>query len=70
MNKCGTWTPTLVYYTGYKLEELKECVLKLNAMNSEPPKKNLMTVRNKYSHKVFHEVALIPPVDMLSLDFK
>jgi len=44
--------------------------LKLNAMNSEPPKKNLMTVRNKYSHKVFHEVALIPPVDMLSLDFK
>lgn len=69
MQKCGTWTSTLVYYTGYKSAELKECVLKLNAMNSEPPKKNLMTVRNKYSHKVFHEVALIPPVDVLSLDF-
>jgi cyclin B len=70
MKSCGTWTPTLEHYTGFKLDELKDCVIELNAMNSEPPKKNLMTVRNKYSHRVFHEVANIPPIDILALDFK
>lgn len=69
MKDAGDWTPTLVHYTGYTKEDLKDCVLKLNAMISEPPKKNVMTVRNKYSHKVFHEVAKIPPLDVLTLHF-
>ena len=66
-NKCTEWTPTLVHYTGYTKDELRECVLQLNAMNAASPNKNLMTVRNKYSHKVFHEVATIPALDTLTI---
>ena len=68
MKNICNWNATLVHYTGYAKEELKDCVLLLNTMISEPPKKNLMTVRNKYSHKVFHEVAKIPPLDVLTED--
>lgn len=67
MNDCGEWTPTLVHYTGYTNDELRDCVLQLNSMNCAPPNKNLMTVKNKYSHKVFHEVAKIPPLDTLTI---
>lgn len=67
MNNCSKWTPTLVHYTGYTNDELRDCVLQLNSMNSAPPNKNLMTVRNKYSHKVFHEVAKIPALDTLTI---
>ena len=66
-NTCTEWTPTLVHYTGYTKDELRECVLQLNAMNAASPNKNLMTVRNKYSHKVFHEVATIPALDTLTI---
>jgi len=68
MNSCGEWTPTLVHYTGYTDKELRDCVLQLNSMNSAPANKNLMTVRNKYSHKVFHEVAKIPALDSLTIE--
>ena len=61
MNNSSGWTPTLVHYTGYTKDELRDCVL--NSMNAAPTNKNLMTVRNKYSHKVFHEVATIPALD-------
>lgn len=67
MKNCGEWTATLVHYTGYSKEQLHDCVLQLNAMNSAPANKNLMTVRNKYSHQVFHEVATIPPLDPLTI---
>ncbi|EDO39942.1 predicted protein [Nematostella vectensis] len=67
MKGCDDWTPTVVHYTGYSVAQLDGCVIELNEMISEPPKQNLMTVRNKYSHKVFHEVALIPPLDSLNL---
>lgn len=67
MNNSSEWTPTLVHYTGYTKDELRDCVLQLNSMNAAPPNKNLMTVRNKYSHKVFHEVATIPALDTLSI---
>ena len=66
-NKRTEWTPTLVHYTGYTKDELRECVLQLNAMNAASPNKNLMTVRNKYSHKVFHEVATIPALDTMTI---
>ncbi|XP_022806539.1 G2/mitotic-specific cyclin-B3-like isoform X2 [Stylophora pistillata] len=67
MKNCGEWTATLVHYTGYSKDKLCECVLQLNAMNSAPANNNLMTVKNKYSHKVFHEVATIPPLDSLTI---
>lgn len=70
MKDCNEWTPTLVHYTGYKKDELRDCVLHLNEMNAAPPHKNLMTIRNKYSHKVFHEVAKIPALDVLTIQDK
>ncbi|KAF7267167.1 hypothetical protein GWI33_019574 [Rhynchophorus ferrugineus] len=62
MKKVSDWTPTLEFYTGYKKEELRDTVLLLNAGISRPPRSQIMTVRNKYSHKIFFEVAKTPLV--------
>lgn len=55
----NTWTPTLEYYSGYKLEDLYHLVHHLHNMICQPAKEHLKTIRNKYSHKVFFEVAKI-----------
>lgn len=54
------WKETLEYYSSLKVEEVEETVHTLFAMLQKPAKENLKTVRSKYSHKVFHEVASIP----------
>ncbi|MGH0143795.1 UNVERIFIED_CONTAM: hypothetical protein FKN15_063216 [Acipenser sinensis] len=59
-------TPTLEYYTGYAAEELVGLVKRLNFLITYPDDK-LKAVRNKYSHKVFFEVAKLKPLDMLKL---
>jgi len=51
---------TLAYYSGFEVKELTSMVQKLLAMLQRPAKENLKTVRSKYSHKVFHEVATTP----------
>ncbi|XP_042217786.1 G2/mitotic-specific cyclin-B3-like isoform X2 [Homarus americanus] len=56
----STWPPTLQYYSGYQLEDLYHLVHMLHSMICQPPKEHLKTIRNKYSHKVFFEVAKIP----------
>lgn len=61
MKKAGDWTKTLVHYTGYREDELLETAKKLNKYITEPPRQ-LTTIRSKYSHKVFYEVAKIPPL--------
>ncbi|XP_028136565.1 G2/mitotic-specific cyclin-B3 isoform X1 [Diabrotica virgifera virgifera] len=60
MQRISHWTPTLEFYTGYKLEEFKDVVIILNTGINQPPKSQIMTVRNKYSHKIFFEVAKVP----------
>jgi len=55
--------PTLSYYSGYELADLVSMVDKLLAMMQKPAKENLKTVRSKYNHKVFHEVAATPVPD-------
>lgn len=67
MQNLGGWTPTLEYYSGYKLEEIHDICHQLNDMLHKKPKTAVQTVRNKYSHKVFFEVATIPLVDDLKL---
>ncbi|KAL4220210.1 G2/mitotic-specific cyclin-B3 [Mactra antiquata] len=62
MKKAGEWTKTLEHYTGYKEEELTMMARKLNRYITEPPKQ-LTTIRSKYSHKVFYEVAKIPTLE-------
>ncbi|XP_022220832.2 G2/mitotic-specific cyclin-B3 [Drosophila obscura] len=55
-----TWTSTLVHYTGYQLADFAEVVPVLNAGLHRKPRATIKTIRNKYSHKIFHEVAKVP----------
>jgi len=54
------WEATLLYYSGYNSDLLIDTVRELLTMLKKPAKENLKTVRSKYSHKVFHEVATLP----------
>ncbi|XP_063967757.1 G2/mitotic-specific cyclin-B3-like [Lytechinus pictus] len=67
MKSNGTWDATLRHYSGYKEEDLKQCMYQLNSMLNREPNKQLATVRNKYSHPLFYEVAKIPCIDPLEL---
>ncbi|XP_017058671.1 G2/mitotic-specific cyclin-B3 [Drosophila ficusphila] len=55
-----TWDSTLIYYTGYQLSDFAEIVPVLNAGLHRKPRATIKTIRNKYSHKIFHEVAKVP----------
>ncbi|XP_045137869.1 G2/mitotic-specific cyclin-B3-like isoform X2 [Portunus trituberculatus] len=61
------WTATLEYYSGYKMEDIYHLTQMLHSMMCQPPKEHLSTIRNKYSHKVFYEVAKIPIPEKLPL---
>eukprot|EP00092_Neocalanus_flemingeri_P068959 GFUD01084379.1.p1 GENE.GFUD01084379.1~~GFUD01084379.1.p1 ORF type:complete len:461 (+),score=113.58 GFUD01084379.1:73-1383(+) len=50
--------PTLAYYSGYELKDLDTMVQRLLVLLQKPARENLKTVRSKYSHEVFHEVAM------------
>ncbi|GJQ66946.1 CycB3 [Trypoxylus dichotomus] len=60
MKKTSGWTETLEFYTGYKIEDILSTVYLLNNSLHKKPKEQTMTVHNKYSHKVFFEVAKTP----------
>lgn len=64
----GTWVNTLAFYSGYTPKDLNDLVQSLLQMLHQYPKENLKTVRQKYSHRVFHEVALIPLPKVVTLD--
>lgn len=59
---------TLEYFSGHKLSELEETFTSLVAMLRRPAGQNLKTIRSKYSHRVFHEVATISLPDMLTVE--
>ncbi|KAK6622334.1 hypothetical protein RUM44_002145 [Polyplax serrata] len=63
MKNISGWTPTLEYYSGYKLPDFLSIALDLNDLLHQKPKEQLKVVRNKYSHKIFFEVAKTPLVD-------
>ncbi|KPJ07105.1 G2/mitotic-specific cyclin-B3 [Papilio machaon] len=63
----GSWTPALQYYTGYTLEDIMPVVLAQNATLHKKPKSAISTVRNKYSHTTFFEVAKLPLVEDCAL---
>ncbi|XP_068444015.1 G2/mitotic-specific cyclin-B3 isoform X2 [Clinocottus analis] len=58
----GGWSPVLQFHSGYRAEDLAPVVRTLHRMLSAPPDDKLKAVRNKYSHKVFFEVATLPMV--------
>lgn len=64
----GGWSPILQFHSGYQASDLASVVRKLHSMLLAPPDDKLKTIRNKYSHKVFFEVASIPLVDLNVLE--
>lgn len=61
--KCSLPSPNL----GYKLADFAPIVVLLNSLLHRKPKETLSTVRNKYSHKIFHQVVNIPLLDINKL---
>ncbi|KAH8416248.1 hypothetical protein KR009_001176 [Drosophila setifemur] len=55
-----TWSSTLVYYTGLELAEFGGIVPVLNAGLHRRSRATIRTIRNKYSQKIFYEVAKVP----------
>ncbi|KAL7853528.1 hypothetical protein AOLI_G00203720 [Acnodon oligacanthus] len=64
----GGWTAALWYHSGYALSDLSPLVRRLYAMLASPSDEKLKAVENKYSHKVFFEVAKIPLVHIRTLE--
>uniref|UniRef100_A0A3B3U6H1 G2/mitotic-specific cyclin-B2 n=1 Tax=Poecilia latipinna TaxID=48699 RepID=A0A3B3U6H1_9TELE len=64
----GGWCPILQFHSGYQVSDLKPVVRKLHSILQAPSDDNLKTIRNKYSHKVFFEVASLPLVDINVLE--
>jgi len=60
MQDTSEWSPTLQYYSSFTKDDLRETTHRLLSMLVKLQAKNLKTIRNKYSHKVFYEVAKIP----------
>ncbi|XP_078046290.1 cyclin B3 [Augochlora pura] len=67
MKNLGGWTATLEYYTGYKVDDIRDIVHLLNEGLHKKHREALATVRNKYSHKIFFEVAKLPLKDTLDI---
>ncbi|KAK2174850.1 hypothetical protein NP493_773g00000 [Ridgeia piscesae] len=68
MKRCAQWDDTMIHYTGYRHDDLMPLVRDLNTTISAPPHKHLNTIRTKYSHRVFHEVAKISPLSIMQLE--
>ncbi|XP_030636611.1 G2/mitotic-specific cyclin-B3 [Chanos chanos] len=64
----GGWTPSLQFHSGYSVSDMAPLVRKLHCMLISPPDSKLVSVRSKYSHNVFFEVAKIPTVDIEKLE--
>lgn len=64
----NNWVNTLAFYSGYTPSEVADLVQSLFEMLKQYPKENLKTVRQKYSHRVFHEVATIPLPNTIDLN--
>jgi hypothetical protein len=52
---------------GYKLMDFAPIVILLNTLLHRKPKETLSTVRNKYSHTIFHQVTKIPLLEINKL---
>ncbi|XP_061565594.1 G2/mitotic-specific cyclin-B3 [Cololabis saira] len=60
----GGWSPILQFHSGYQTSDLAPVVRSLHQMLLAPVDEKLKAIRNKYSHKVFFEVASLPLVDI------
>lgn len=60
----GGWSPILQFHTGYQTSDLAPVVRRLYIMLLAAQGEKLKAIRNKYSHKVFFEVASLPLVNI------
>ncbi|KAM4713803.1 G2/mitotic-specific cyclin-B3 [Anableps anableps] len=60
----GGWSPILQFHSGYQVSDLAPVVRKLHSLLLASSDDKSRTIRNKYSHKVFFEVASLPLVDV------
>ncbi|XP_071315931.1 G2/mitotic-specific cyclin-B3 isoform X2 [Trachinotus anak] len=60
----GGWSPILQFHSGYQMSDLAPVIRRLYLMLAAPPDDKLRAIRNKYSHKVFFEVASLPLVNI------
>lgn len=52
-------------FSGYKLNDLIPQIKLLNGfLHKAPSKESITTIRNKYSHKIFFEVAKKPLIEL------
>jgi len=54
------WSPAMQHYSGFSQSSLVPLARSLHGLLSAPARPSLATVRNKYSHQVFYEVARLP----------
>ena len=66
----GYWTKTLQYYTGYKVEQLKDAVRILLTYHQEAEKSALKAVFKKYSKAKFCHVSTKTVLDKDDLDLE
>ncbi|CAG5125667.1 unnamed protein product [Candidula unifasciata] len=62
MKNEGAWEGDVVKSSGYMLDDFKDLVVALNKMLHARPIPQLSTIRSKYAHLIFHEVAKIAPL--------
>ncbi|XP_064393860.1 G2/mitotic-specific cyclin-B3-like isoform X2 [Halichondria panicea] len=67
MKSLGGWNPTLQHYSGYTVEQMLPFVTRLNTL-IQTPLGNTCTVRSKYSHDVFFNVATTPALQDVTMD--
>jgi len=60
MKNIEGWVATLKYYSGVDFAKAEVVLQKMLVMLQQPHKESMKTIHAKYSHKVFHEVALTP----------
>lgn len=50
----------LYLFTGYKLSDFESIIPMLNGPLHQKPRDANKTIRNKYTHELFHEVSKVP----------
>jgi len=56
------WGRDLEFYSKYKESDLHSLMCRLNDIIATPAKSNVKTIRSKYSHPIFYEVAKVAPL--------
>jgi len=64
---CSQWIAPLTFYSGHDIPKIRPVFHALHQMLFQEQKEATKTIRQKYSHRVFHEVALIKIPNILDL---